>query len=89
MHFTGTYKNKAVATGFCSNSITSVHDVSAMISSMLPTFLASLRAVGTASTMAFAGVYLHRRYVHVFFTFISSSREDNTLFTIFANSPFT
>ena len=46
-----------------------------MISSMLPTFLASLRAVGTASTMAFAGVYLHRRYVHVFFTFISLALE--------------
>mmetsp|Transcript_38320 Transcript_38320/g.70658 ORF Transcript_38320/g.70658 Transcript_38320/m.70658 type:complete len:212 (+) Transcript_38320:133-768(+) len=32
-----------------------------MASSMGPTFVASLRAVGTASTMAFAGFYLHRR----------------------------
>eukprot|EP00581_Thalassiosira_minuscula_P014495 CAMPEP_0183734962 /NCGR_PEP_ID=MMETSP0737-20130205/45327_1 /TAXON_ID=385413 /ORGANISM="Thalassiosira miniscula, Strain CCMP1093" /LENGTH=42 /DNA_ID= /DNA_START= /DNA_END= /DNA_ORIENTATION= len=32
-----------------------------MASSMVPTFVASLRAVGTASTMAFAGFYLHRR----------------------------
>ena len=31
------------------------------MASMAPTFLASLRAVGTASTMAFAGFYLHRR----------------------------
>jgi len=28
---------------------------------MAPTFLASLRAVGTASTMAFVGAYMHRR----------------------------
>jgi predicted permease len=28
---------------------------------MAPTFLASLRAVGTASTMAFVGFYMHRR----------------------------
>mmetsp|Transcript_21363 Transcript_21363/g.45657 ORF Transcript_21363/g.45657 Transcript_21363/m.45657 type:complete len:638 (+) Transcript_21363:45-1958(+) len=32
-----------------------------MASSMVPTFVASLRAVGTACTMAFAGFYLHRR----------------------------
>ena len=29
--------------------------------SLVPTFLASLRAVGTAATMALAGFYLHRR----------------------------
>ena len=32
-----------------------------MATSMIPTFEAALRAVGTASTMAFAGFYLHRR----------------------------
>ncbi|KAL7531449.1 hypothetical protein ACHAWF_003775 [Thalassiosira exigua] len=32
-----------------------------MASSLAPTFLAALRAVGTASTMAFAGFYIHRR----------------------------
>lgn len=31
------------------------------MASMAPTFLASLRAVGTASTMAFVGFYMHRR----------------------------
>ncbi len=31
------------------------------MASMVPTFLASLRAVGTASTMAFVGFYMHRR----------------------------
>lgn len=31
------------------------------MTSMAPTFLASLRAVGTASTMAFVGFYMHRR----------------------------
>jgi len=32
-----------------------------MASSMVPTFVAAIHAVGTASTMAFAGFYLHRR----------------------------
>jgi len=32
-----------------------------LVGSLTPTFLASLRAVGTAATMAFAGFYLHRR----------------------------
>ena len=31
------------------------------MASMAPTFFASLRAVGTASTMAFVGFYMHRR----------------------------
>jgi len=31
------------------------------MTSLAPTFLASLRAVGTAATMAGAGFYLHRR----------------------------
>jgi hypothetical protein len=29
--------------------------------SLGPTFLAAIRAVGTAATMAFAGFYIHRR----------------------------
>ena len=29
--------------------------------SLAPTFLAALRAVGTAASMAFAGFYMHRR----------------------------
>ena len=45
----------------CRRCIPSPRETMANLASLTPTFLASLRAVGTAATMAFAGFYLHRR----------------------------